>query len=96
MADIFCRMPQISYSITASKADIAKGATTVGNKCSSTKITRNMMDTGEVRGEHEKSELVETRLCASLTVLSIKESLASDLKDLQNPVTAATTEGIRI
>ena len=95
VADIFYRMPQISYSINASKADIANGASTVGNKCSATKITRNMMDTGEVRGEHEKGDLVETRLRASLTVLSIKESLARDLKDIRHHVTAATTEGIK-
>lgn len=92
VADIFFRMPQISYSITASKADIANGATPVGNKCSATKITRNMMDTGEVRGEHEKGDLVETRLRASLTVLSIKECLA---RDIPPHVTAATTEGIK-
>ena len=91
-ADIFTRIPDIRYTISASKANVKRGATTTGNKCASTRITRNMMDSGEVRAEHEKTNLVETRLCASFTVLSIKESLA---RDLPQNVTAATTEGVK-
>ena len=91
-SDIFYKMPNIHFSVSASKSDVSKGATSTGNRCSSTKITNNMMDTGEVRGEHEKTKLVETRLRASLTVLSIKESLA---RDLPHDVTAATTEGVK-
>tara|TARA_B100001173_G_scaffold144223_1_gene125221 strand:+ start:2432 stop:4858 length:2427 start_codon:yes stop_codon:yes gene_type:complete len=49
-----------------------------GSPCTETKIIRQLRALGEVRTQNEKSQLVESRLSASLFMFAVKEALMRD------------------
>jgi len=64
-----------------------RGEMHVGKTCKDTKITRTIAFENKVRGQHEKSKLVGTRLATSLFVLSLKSNAVRDIKSGGNHLT---------
>lgn len=89
------KLPRVNFSLpdfdTFMDGGVCKNPTRDGSRdCKDTKIIKMILDKGRVRGQHEKGRLVETRLCASLPFLSIKEAL---MRDLPKGVSASPSEG---
>lgn len=85
------RLPKVVYKLPRCSGAEESPVADRGNDCKETRIIKELLALGTVRAQHQKSASIsETRLWASLLMLSMRESLT---RNLPSHVSAAPSEG---
>lgn len=90
-ASVYKQLPACPYPRTMSTASGSHKANRDGNSCSASETTEIMRSLPDLRNEHEKST-IDARLAASLTIISIQESIRAEIPKKVSPF---TTEGMK-